>query len=91
MCALLGAIYTAIGVVIVGRLLDSARAPRDARADVNGTRIFFVGGLMSYRALFGWLSPWIFIPTFLVAPDLPDPALRLHRPLGRACSRTAST
>jgi ABC-2 type transport system permease protein len=35
---------------------------------VNGTRVFFVGGLMSYRALFGWLSPWIFIPTFLVAP-----------------------
>ena len=23
---------------------------------------------MSYRALFGWLSPWIFIPTFMVAP-----------------------
>jgi hypothetical protein len=25
MCALLGAIYTAIGVLIVGRLLDAAR------------------------------------------------------------------
>ncbi len=35
---------------------------------MTGARIFFVGGLMSYRALFGWLSPWIFIPTFLVAP-----------------------
>src|SRR2546427_2426460 len=31
-------------------------------------RIFFVGGLISYRALFNWLSPWIFVPTFLVAP-----------------------
>jgi ABC-2 type transport system permease protein len=31
-------------------------------------RIFFVGGLMSYRALFHWLSPWILIPTFCVGP-----------------------
>jgi ABC-2 type transport system permease protein len=35
---------------------------------MTSLRIFFVGGLMSYRALFGWLSPWILIPTFLVAP-----------------------
>jgi ABC-2 type transport system permease protein len=34
----------------------------------TGVRIFFIGGLMSYRALFGWLSPWILVPTFLVAP-----------------------
>lgn len=33
-------------------------------------RIFFVGGWMSYRALFGWLTPWILIPTFLIAPIL---------------------
>ena len=31
-------------------------------------RVFFVGGLLSYRALFTWLTPWILIPTFLVAP-----------------------
>ncbi|MGN6685983.1 MAG: ABC transporter permease [Actinomycetales bacterium] len=31
-------------------------------------RIFFVGGWMSYRALFGWLSPWILIPTFIIEP-----------------------
>lgn len=31
-------------------------------------RIFFIGGLTSYRALFNWLSPWILIPTFLVGP-----------------------
>ncbi len=31
-------------------------------------RIFFIGGLISYRALFNWLRPAIFIPTFLVAP-----------------------
>ena len=31
-------------------------------------RVFFVGGLLSYRALFNWLTPWILVPTFLVAP-----------------------
>jgi ABC-2 type transport system permease protein len=31
-------------------------------------RIFFVGGLISFRALFNWLSPWIYIPSLLVAP-----------------------
>jgi ABC-2 type transport system permease protein len=31
-------------------------------------RIFFIGGLMSYRAMFGWMNPWIFIPALLVSP-----------------------
>jgi len=35
---------------------------------MNSLRIFFVGGLTSYRALFGWLSPWVLIPTFLLSP-----------------------
>jgi ABC-2 type transport system permease protein len=35
---------------------------------VSSLRIFFVGGLTSYRALFDWLSPWIYIPSLLVAP-----------------------
>jgi ABC-2 type transport system permease protein len=35
---------------------------------VTNLRIFFVGGLISYRALFNWLNPWIFVPTLLVAP-----------------------
>jgi len=35
---------------------------------VNALRIFFVGGLTSYRALFGWLTPWIYIPTLFVVP-----------------------
>jgi ABC-2 type transport system permease protein len=35
---------------------------------VTAARIFFIGGVTSYRALFNWLSPWIFVPTFLVAP-----------------------
>jgi ABC-2 type transport system permease protein len=37
-------------------------------AFVNAARIFFLGGVMSYRALFNWLSPWILIPSFLVGP-----------------------
>src|SRR6266540_1138069 len=35
---------------------------------MSNMRVFFVGGLLSYRALFNWLTPWILIPTFLVAP-----------------------
>jgi ABC-2 type transport system permease protein len=31
-------------------------------------RIFFIGGMTSYRALFHWLTPWILIPTFVLAP-----------------------
>jgi ABC-2 type transport system permease protein len=31
-------------------------------------RIFFIGGWMSYRALFGWLSPWILVPIFIIDP-----------------------
>jgi ABC-2 type transport system permease protein len=35
---------------------------------MNNLRIFVLGGLTSYRALFTWLSPWILIPTFLISP-----------------------
>jgi len=35
---------------------------------VTSLRIFFVGGLTSYQALFNWLTPWILIPSFLIAP-----------------------
>jgi ABC-2 type transport system permease protein len=35
---------------------------------VTALRIFFIGGLTSYRALFGFLSPWIFVPGLMVAP-----------------------
>lgn len=34
----------------------------------NNARIFFVGGVIAYRALFNWLNPWIFIPTLVSAP-----------------------
>jgi ABC-2 type transport system permease protein len=35
---------------------------------VTSLRIFFVGGLISYRALFHFLSPWVFVPSLVVAP-----------------------
>ncbi|MCU1673542.1 MAG: type transporter [Frankiales bacterium] len=35
---------------------------------MSSLRLFFVGGLTSYKALFGWLSPWILVPTFLLGP-----------------------
>jgi ABC-2 type transport system permease protein len=35
---------------------------------MSSLRLFFVGGLLSFRALFGWLSPWVLIPTYVIAP-----------------------
>jgi len=31
-------------------------------------RIFLIGGLMSFRALFAWINPWVYIPTLIVTP-----------------------
>jgi ABC-2 type transport system permease protein len=35
---------------------------------VTSLRIFAIGGLMSFRALFGFMSPWIFVPALVVTP-----------------------
>lgn len=35
---------------------------------MSSARIFFVGGLMSYRALFTWLRPYELVPTLIVSP-----------------------
>jgi ABC-2 type transport system permease protein len=35
---------------------------------VTSLRIFFYGGQMTYRALFYWLTPQIYVPSLLVAP-----------------------
>jgi ABC-2 type transport system permease protein len=35
---------------------------------VKALRVFFVGGLISYRALFSFLSLWIFVPTLILTP-----------------------
>jgi ABC-2 type transport system permease protein len=35
---------------------------------VTSLRIFFLGGMTSFRALFGWISPWIYIPALVIGP-----------------------
>jgi ABC-2 type transport system permease protein len=35
---------------------------------MSSARIFVVGGLISYRALFGFMTPWIFVPTLVITP-----------------------
>ena len=35
---------------------------------MNWLRVFFVGGLTSYRALFRWLNPWVYVPLMLLYP-----------------------
>ena len=35
---------------------------------MKALRIFFLGGLMSYRALFSFMSPAVFIPTLIITP-----------------------
>jgi ABC-2 type transport system permease protein len=35
---------------------------------MSSIRVFFIGGLISYRSLFNWLSPWILIPTLIIQP-----------------------
>jgi ABC-2 type transport system permease protein len=35
---------------------------------MTSLRVLLVGGLISFRALFGWLNPWIYVPAMLVAP-----------------------
>ena len=35
---------------------------------MNNARVFFIGGLISFRALFNWIKPWIYIPTMLGSP-----------------------
>ena len=35
---------------------------------IVAARIFVIGGTTSFRALWYWLTPWIYVPTMLVAP-----------------------
>jgi ABC-2 type transport system permease protein len=35
---------------------------------VNWLRVLVVGGLTSYRALFNWISPWVFVPHMIGYP-----------------------
>ena len=42
--------------------------PRDPLADVSAVRVALIGGLLSFRGLFNWLHPALFIPTLIVPP-----------------------
>ncbi|HUY08661.1 MAG TPA: ABC transporter permease [Candidatus Dormibacteraeota bacterium] len=46
----------------------SATSLQRTRGTGNFWRVFFIGGLISYRALFYWITPWQYIPTMLAAP-----------------------
>jgi ABC-2 type transport system permease protein len=35
---------------------------------VNWLRVFFRGGVTSYRALFAWLTPWVMVPMMVITP-----------------------
>jgi ABC-2 type transport system permease protein len=35
---------------------------------VNWLQVLVIGGLTSYRALFNWISPWVFFPILIVYP-----------------------
>jgi len=35
---------------------------------IVAARIFLVGGAISFRGLWNWLTPWIYVPTMLIAP-----------------------
>src|SRR5205085_644960 len=64
-----GRVYRAL--VYPAALLRTAGPPRcDARLDggMSSLRVFAVGGLLSYRALFAWARPSLYIPTLLGSP-----------------------
>jgi ABC-2 type transport system permease protein len=41
---------------------------RDAAGIRSFLRIFFIGGVIAYRALFNWIRPSMYIPTMLIGP-----------------------
>ncbi len=55
---------------------------------MNWLRVFFVGGLTSYRALFAWLNPWILVPTMIIYPLA---QLVFYAYLGRAAHAESDT
>ncbi len=68
LCLVLGAIYVGLGILVARPRARRRPAPRGALADMTSLRIFAVGGLISYRALFDWLSLWIYVPSLVLAP-----------------------
>src|SRR5205085_10749692 len=52
----------------IARVRVPRSEPRDAAPGVNWLRVFFAGGVTSYRALFAWVNPWVFVPMLIVYP-----------------------
>jgi ABC-2 type transport system permease protein len=55
---------------------------------MTSLRICLIGGLISFRALFHWLNPWIYIPSLLVAPIV---QIILFAAIGRAAGVESDT
>ena len=56
--SLLSVAYTAISALLLAPLRTAGPRPRDALADMRTwLRIFFIGGAISFRALFSWIRP----------------------------------
>ncbi len=68
MCLLLAGVYLVIGYFLAAALRAAGAGAGDPLADVTNLRIFFIGGYISYRALFNWMHPSMYIPTMLGAP-----------------------
>ena len=68
MCLVVSAAYFVVGSALPARVRAGREGARDAQADMNWLRVFFVGGLTSYRALFNWISPWVFVPHMIGYP-----------------------
>src|SRR5207248_848721 len=47
---------------------EAGGAVVDMTALRTNLRLFFVGGFISYRALFNWMRPAVYIPTMLIGP-----------------------
>ena len=70
MCCAVALAYLVVGGVLSPAVRTRRPRPRDALAHLmaSGLRIFFVGGLISFRALFNWIKPYIYVPTMFGSP-----------------------
>jgi ABC-2 type transport system permease protein len=62
MCVGLSVVYGAPGALLLRIFPSLCAAPRNAGAHMRQRlRLFVIGGFLSYRALFGWLNPYLFV------------------------------
>ena len=65
---LLSAAYLAIGWFSMANFERPRAEARHPLAHMTVARVFFLGGLFSYRALFNWISPLLYVTTMLGSP-----------------------